>query len=170
MLVRQLFPDLNLTTMLPLIDEVVQLKYGQYPPEYPEVYRMEKSKRAAEQTTELTGFGQMVVVPEGDQTKYDDPIPGFNKTYQHVQYSLGFKVSRVAMDDDQFGYIKKLAQELGRSAHETQEVVAVNPFNQGFNSSFTGPDGKTLFATAITHYRAVALQPTGPQQPPIRTW
>jgi phage major head subunit gpT-like protein len=147
MIIRRTFPDLNLETMLPAIDVVIQNKYSQYPPQFPEMFQMLKSTRGIEQTTEVVGLGQMVVIPEGEDTKYDEPGPGFNKTYQHVQYSLGYKVSRIAMDDDQFGYIKKLAQDLGRSAHETQEIVAAQIFNQGFNASFPGPDGKALFAT-----------------------
>lgn len=133
--------------MLPAIDEVVQLKYGQYPDQYASVFRMETSTRSIEQTTEVTGFGQFVVVPESEPTRYDDPLPGFNKTYIPAQYSLGFKVSRIAQDDDKFGVIRKLATELGRSAKETIEVTAASVFNTGFTSS-VGPDGQALFSTA----------------------
>jgi phage major head subunit gpT-like protein len=134
--------------MLPAIDEVVMAKYAQFPPQFPQVFRMKTSKRGIEQTTEVTGFGQFGVVPEASGVRYDDPLPAFNKTYLHLQYGLGFKVSKIAMDDDQFGTIRKLATELGRSANETREVVAVNTFNQGFSGSYLGPDGVSLFSTA----------------------
>jgi hypothetical protein len=147
MYVRQSFPDLNLTSMLPAIDEVVMTKYSRFPDEYSNVFRMESSNRSIEQTTEVTGFGQFALVPEADNTRYDDPLPGFNKTYLHAQYSLGFKVSRVAQDDDRFGVVKKLGTELGRSAKETVEVTAANVFNTGFTSAI-GPDGVSLFNTA----------------------
>jgi phage major head subunit gpT-like protein len=133
--------------MLPAIDEVVMTKYSRYPDEFSEVFRVESSTRSIEQTTEVTGFGQMAVIPEGDTTRYDEALPGFNKTYIHGQYGLGFKVTKVAMDDDKFGVVRKLATELGRSAKETKEVTAANVFNTGFTSS-TGPDGTTLFSTA----------------------
>lgn len=122
-------------------------KYSRFPQEFSEVFRMETSSRSIEQTTEVTGFGQFALVPENDTTRYDDPLPGFNKTYVHAQYSLGFKVSRVAVDDDKFGVVRKLATELGRSAYETQEVVAASIFNTGFTTG-TGPDGVSLFNTA----------------------
>ena len=147
MFVRTILPDLYLQSMLPAIDEVVMTKYSRFPDQYSEVFRMETSSRSIEQTTEVTGFGQFALVPENDTTRYDQPLPGFNKTYQHAQYSLGFKVSRVAMDDDKFGVVRKLATELGRSAKETKEVVCANVFNTGFTSA-TGPDGVTLFSTA----------------------
>jgi phage major head subunit gpT-like protein len=147
MFIRTLFPDLFLQAMLPAIDEVVMTKYSEFPDEYSEVFRMESSSRSIEQTTEVTGFGQFSVVPEGKDTVYDQALPGFNKTYVHAQYSLGFRVTKVAMDDDKFGVVQKLATELGRSAKETKEVVAANVINTGFTSS-TGPDGVSLFNTA----------------------
>jgi phage major head subunit gpT-like protein len=147
MFIRTLFPDLYLQSMLPAIDEVVMTKYSQFPDEFSEVYRMESSSRSIEQTTEVTGFGQMAVIPEGQDTRYDEALPGFNKTYVHAQYGLGFRVTKVSMDDDKFGVVKKLATELGRSAKETKEVVAANMFNTGFTTSL-GPDGVSLFNTA----------------------
>ena len=147
MFIRTLFPDLYLQSMLPAIDEVVMTKYSQFPDEFSEVYRMESSSRSIEQTTEVTGFGQMAVIPEGSDTRYDEALPGFNKTYVHAQYGLGFRVTKVSMDDDKFGVVKKLATELGRSAKETKEVVAANMFNTGFTTSL-GPDGVSLFNTA----------------------
>jgi phage major head subunit gpT-like protein len=147
MFIRTIFPDLFLTSMLPAIDEVVMGRYSQFPDQYSRFFRMESSSRWGEQTTEVTGFGQMAVVPEGKQTVYDEALPGFNKTYTHTQYSLGFKVSKIAMDDDRFGVVRKLASELGKSAKETKEVVCANVFNTGFSSA-TGPDGVALFSTA----------------------
>ena len=145
MYIRQSFPDLNLASMLPAIDEVVMSKFNRFPDQYSEVFRNETSSRSIEQTTEVTGFGQFGVTAENASTNYDDPLPAFNKTYIPAQYSLGFRVSRIAQDDDKFGVVKKLAGELGRSAKETKEVTAAAVFNSGFTSA-TGPDGKTLFA------------------------
>jgi len=147
MFIRTLFPDLYLQSMLPAIDEVVMTKYSRFPDQYSSVFRMETSSRSIEQTTEVTGFGQFAVIPEGDTTRYDEPLPAFNKTYTHAQYGLGFKVTKVAMDDDKFGVVRKLATELGRSAKETIEVTAAAIINTGFTSA-TGPDGVALFSTA----------------------
>ena len=147
MFIRTLFPDLYLQSMLPAIDEVVMTKYSRFPDEFSEVFRMESSDRSIEQTTEVTGFGQFAVIPEGDTTRFDEALPAFNKTYVHGQYGLGFKVTKVAMDDDRFGVVRKLATELGRSAKETVEVTAAAVFNNGFTSA-NGPDGVPLFSTA----------------------
>ena len=147
MFIRTLYPDLYLQSMLPAIDEVVQMKYSRFPEEFSSVFRMETSSRSIEQTTEITGFGQMAVIPEGENTRYDEALPAFNRTYVHAQYSLGFKCTRVATDDDRFGVVRKLSGELGRSASETKEVVAAQVFNNGFLVA-NGPDGVPLFSTA----------------------
>ena len=147
MFIRTLFPDLYLQSMLPAIDEVVMTKYSQFPDEFKEVFRVESSSRSIEQTTEVTGFAQMAVIPEGGDTRYDEALPGFNKTYTHAQYGLGFRVTKVAMDDDKFGVVKKLATELGRSGKETKEVSVAYVVNTGF-VGVNGPDGVPLFSTA----------------------
>lgn len=166
--IRQSTPDLYLKTMLPAIDEVVMARYTQYPDQYPEIFRVLGSDRSIEQTTEITGFGQFAVTPEATDVFFDQAVPAFNQTYQHAQYSLGFKVSKIAMDDDKFGVVRKMAVELGKSAHETREVVAANVLNTGFSGT-NGPDGVTLFSTAHplvksggtqTNRAAVASQPS----------
>jgi phage major head subunit gpT-like protein len=144
MIVRQLLPDLNLTSMLPAIDEVVMNRYNQFPPQFQKFFRMMTSKRSLEQTTEVTGFGTIPVVGEGVGVRFDTPLPGFRKNYIHLQYGLGFKVTKIAMDNDQFGVFAKLAKELGKSAHETREVSAAYTFNTGF--TVNGPDGVPLFS------------------------
>jgi phage major head subunit gpT-like protein len=147
MFIRAIAPDLYLTSMLPAIDEVIMGKYTSMPEQHSEVYRMMSSTRWGEQTTEITGFGQMAVVAEGKTTVYDEALPGFNKTYIHAQYSLGFRSSKIAMDDDKFGVVRKMGAELGKSGKETREVVAAAVFNTAFTSTI-GPDGKALFDTA----------------------
>ena len=64
-----------------------------------------------------------------------------------MQYSLGFSVSRLALDDDKIGPLKNLASHLGRSYTESRNILAADIYNNGFNSAFTGSDGVELFST-----------------------
>src|ERR1035441_8995561 len=146
MFLRTTVPDLYLQTMLPAIDEIVQEKYGRWPTQYTEVFRTRSTTRGIEQTTEVTGFGQMTVVPETGGVPYTTPLPGLSKTYLTAQYAMGFKVTRLAKDDDRHGTVAKFAGSLGKSAAETKEVVHAGVFNAGFTSTI-GPDGKALFDT-----------------------
>ncbi len=148
MIVRANFPDEFLQTMLPAINSVVMGEYAALPPQFEKIYNVKTSARSIEQMTEVAGFGQFGQVPENSPVNYDDPIKVFNQTWIHGQYGLGFRASKVSMDDDKFGIISRLGVELGKSASETREVLAASVFNNGFSNSFLGPDGVSLFSTA----------------------
>jgi phage major head subunit gpT-like protein len=147
MQIRTQFPDLFLTTMLPALDELIFNKFDRFPPQYTEIFRVMDSRRSIEQTAEIAGLGLFNEIGENSPVRYDEAVPGFSKTYTHVQYGLGFRISRIMVDDDRFGIISKMASELGRSAKETIEIAAASVFNNGFSPAYAGPDGKPLFAT-----------------------
>ena len=147
MMIRTQFPDLNLQTMLPAIDEIVMNRYNRFPEQYSSIFRVMNSKRSIEQTSEVAGLSLFQEVGEGANVRYDEAVPGFSKTYTHLQYGLGFKTSKIMVDDDKFAIIDKLGQDLGRSAKETIEIAVALNFNRGFDTNYTGPDGKALFVT-----------------------
>jgi phage major head subunit gpT-like protein len=154
MIIRAQFPDLLLVDMLPAIDEIIHNKFMQRAPQYKEFFRIRKSTREMEQTTGFSGLGNLVKVAEGKPTVYDEPVPGFRKTYIHDQYSLGFRASRVLADDNRQGLIGKMSAALGRSARETREL-----HHAGFiNANPVGPDGVPLFATNHPIYKAGGVQ------------
>jgi phage major head subunit gpT-like protein len=144
---RTQYSDTFLTTMLPALRAVTMNQFNRYPDEYNQVFNVEDSERSIEQFSEVTGFGTLDEIAEGEPIHYDDPIQAFNKTYTHRKFGKGYKVTQEAIDDDKFRIIKNLAGELGKSAKETIEIEAALIFNRGFNASYTGPDGKVLFAT-----------------------
>lgn len=147
MIIRTQYPDLFLASMLPALDELIFNKFDRFPPQYTKYFRVMDSSRAIEQTSEMAGFGTFTTIAEGGSVRYDESVPGFNKTFTHLQYGLGFKMSRIMIDDDRWGIINKLGSELGRSAKETIELAAASVFNNGFSGSFLGPDAKSLFAS-----------------------
>jgi phage major head subunit gpT-like protein len=51
------------------------------------------------------------------------------------------------IDDDKWGIIKKSGMALGRSMYNTRQIGGASTFNNGFDSTYAGPDGKELFAT-----------------------
>lgn len=146
MIVRAQFPDLFLADMLPAIDALIFQKFDPFPPQFTRVFRVLESNRSIEQTTQLSGIGLFPVIPEGNPIKYDQPVQGFDKTYVHEQFGLAFQATRIMVDDDKFGIIKKMATELGRGARETLEIRVASHFNNGFSTAYPGPDGKPLFA------------------------
>lgn len=145
MIIRTQFPDLFLASMLPALDELIFNRFDRFPPEYTNVFRVMDSKRSIEQTSEIAGLGLFSEIPENSAMRYDEPVPGFSKTYTHLQYGLGFRISRITVDDDRWAIIDKMSAELGRSAKESIEIAHASVFNNGFST--LGPDGKALFAS-----------------------
>ena len=133
--------------LAPGLAEVIALAYKKYPEEYSKIFTVETSKRQYEKTTTIEGMGPAVVKLEGAPVSYADLTQGYDKTYTHITYGLGFRVSKEMYDDDLYGVMKKAAEYLGRSVKLKIETSAANVFNNGFDSSFTGGDGKELFAT-----------------------
>lgn len=144
MIIRQNFPDLRLEDMLPAIDEVVFETMNQWPPIGPSLYRTSKSNRDIEQITQVTGLGNFARIEEGEPVRYDRPLPGFNKTYRHVDYALGFMVSHQMLRFEKVGQVKDMSRQLGRSRQDNREVLAATTFNLAFDSGTPIPDGQAL--------------------------
>lgn len=133
--------------LAPGLAEVVALSYRQYPEEYSKIFNVEKSKRKYETTTTIEGMGIATQKNESKGVTYADLTQGYDKSFTHVTYGLGFRVSKEMYDDDLYGVMKKAAMYLGRSIRQRIETTGANVFNNGFDSSYTGGDGKELFAT-----------------------
>ncbi|KKL13394.1 hypothetical protein LCGC14_2526210, partial [marine sediment metagenome] len=146
--VRALFPDFATTSALPFLQEAIDWGRSLRPEWFQQVYNMKSTDRAHEQFTSYTKFGLFAETGEGSQVTYDTPIQGFDKTLTPLQYSLGFRTSKIAFDDDKTGPIRSLAEGLGQSWTETRNIITADHFNNGFNSAFAGPDGLPLFDTA----------------------
>ena len=121
---------------------------------YPRILNMLSSTKQDETDTGFTGFKLHTIKTENASLDYDDPIQMYDVTYVHDEYALGFKVSEVLWEDDQYNVIKRKAAQLGRSARRTQETSAASVFNRAFNSSYLGGDGDEL--CAVTHPRSDA--------------
>ena len=132
----------------PELHEIFFEKYNMYPDEYGEVFNEMGSEHAYEQDGEVTGLGAMVQKQEGKAITYDDPLQGALKTYTHVPYGLGFRVTHELYKDDLYNVIKRMPQALARSAHQTKEVQSWNVFNNAFSTAYTGADGQPLISVA----------------------
>ena len=117
---------------------------------FPELLCVKSSQREIEQSQGITGFGNFRAIGVGEDVQYDTISQAYAKTFRHVRYGLGFKVDKTLVEDDKWGLMARMAKELGRSAHHSQEIQAAAIFNNGFSSSdpaYLGPDGKVLFAS-----------------------
>lgn len=150
---RSAFPDVfSSSAALAFLRQIIKDGMSKGRPEwFPEIFNMETTDQPHEQYTSVAYFGTPVETDEGSSTTYDSALQGFDTTITPVQYSLGFRVTKIAMDDDRKGIFTDQASQLGWSFKEGRNILAADLFNNGFNSSFTGADGVELFSTAHVH-------------------
>lgn len=106
------------------------------------------SDKAYEEYVEETGFGLAPAKPEGSGTSYDTDAQGYVSRITNVVYSLGAKVTKEAISDNQYEAVAmKKSKKLARSMRQTKENVFANILNRGFTAAYAGGDGKELMAT-----------------------
>jgi len=154
MMIRSQFPNLFLTNMLPAMDALTFQRYNSVDRQYRNYFRVMSSTRDMEQTSAMSGLGLFKQRDEAEATQYDEPVKGFDKTYIHQQFTLGFRVSKVLAMNDKHNLIAKMSGDLGTSARETVEVMGANYIN----TNAVGPDGVALFATNHPLYKAGGVQ------------
>lgn len=121
--------------------------YGQHPLELKMIFDEETSKKMYEEDVQLVGTGLMPVKPEGSPVSYDKIRQGFVQRYTHLAYALGIIFTEEMIEDNQYQLGFKQAKYLGFSARQTQETIAANILNRGFDSAYTYADGVELFST-----------------------
>lgn len=122
--------------------------YDEHKVEYTDLFKTLSSSQSYEEDVETTSFGLAPVKAEGASVSYDTDTQGVTSRYTHVAYALGFIVSHEEMADNLYEMVgKRRAGSLAFSMRQTKENVGANVYNRGFNSSFTGGDGKEMLAT-----------------------
>jgi len=123
--------------------------YNEHKVEYTDLFTTNKSDRAYVEDVGTSGFGLAGVIDEGGGVGFDTQSQGFTTRYVHVRYGLGFIVTKIAFDDDQYQVVgAKRAKALAFSMRQTKETVGANVYNRAFNSAYTGGDGIQLISTA----------------------
>lgn len=115
------------------------------------VFDETSSDKAYEEYVEETGFGLAPVKPEGNGISYDTDVQGYISRLTNVTYGLGAKVTREAIDDNQYESVaKSKSKKLARSMRQTKENVFANILNRGFDANYPGGDGQALFSASHT--------------------
>lgn len=125
------------------------MNYQRYQPIWPKMFEVMESTQSYEETVEDVGFGLMSVKGQGSAVSYDTAQQGTVSRFVNLTYSLGYAVTMEEIQDNLYEKLSfKRSGRLARSVAETFEIVHANVFNRGFNSSYTGGDGVSLFSTA----------------------
>ncbi len=133
----------------PGLDAIWGREYDEHPKEYTDLFEIKSSDMNYEEDVELTGFGLAPVKPQGQSIIYDTFQQQTVTRYTHVAYGLGFILTREEIDDNL--YEKKATSNtaaLAFSGRQTKENVGANVYNRGFNTAYSGGDGKPLFSAS----------------------
>lgn len=122
--------------------------YDEHQEEYSKIFDRDSSTRAYEERVELTGFGLAPIKNQGGSISYDSETQGITSRLTNVTYALGYVVTMEELQDNLYEMVsKRRSKALAFSMRQTKETVAANILNRGFNSDYTGGDGKELLAT-----------------------
>ena len=135
--------------LLPGLNAVFGIEYGEVADEYSVLYEVENSDRAFEEEVLFTGFGEAPVKGEGAAVVYDNAQESYTSRYVAETIALAFSVTEEAMEDNLYDTFAKLrARGLARSMASTKQTKAADVFNNGFGATFTGGDGQPMFSAA----------------------
>ena len=133
--------------LLPCLNAVFGLEYGEVNNEHEPLYDVENSDRAFEEEVLFTGFGTAPTKGEGAAVSYDDAQESYTARYTAETVALAFAVTEEAMEDNLYDTFAKLrARGLARAMANTKQVKAANLFTNGFTQTIG--DGAAFFSAA----------------------
>ena len=143
-----------LKELLPGLNALFGMEYARYGEEHKELYETEKSERSFEEETKLAGFSAAPVKSEGSAIAYDNAQEAFTARYTHETIALGFSITEEAVEDNLYDSLSaRYTKALARAMSYTKQVKAAAVVNNGFNGSYLGGDGVTLFGNNSSNTR-----------------
>lgn len=130
------------------VDDVVFLKWNEREGKGRSLFNVRDSTQYQEDNFTVGGGGIMPQKLEGQPLTYDSLNEGFRSTFTHLDYGLAKRITRNLLRDELHPILERIGTETARQARATEETLLANHYNRAFNTSYTGPDGQVLCATA----------------------
>ena len=131
--------------LLPGLNAIFGLEYGEVNNEHQAIYEIENSDRAFEEEVLFTGFGTAPTKGEGAAVSYDDAQESYTARYTAETVALAFAITEEAMEDNLYDTFAKLrAKGLARAMANTKQVKGANLFNNSFTDTIG--DGVAFFS------------------------
>tara|TARA_R100000152_G_C6768561_1_gene194097 strand:- start:979 stop:1887 length:909 start_codon:yes stop_codon:yes gene_type:complete len=132
----------------PGLNALFGLEYSKYGDEAAEIFETESSDRAFEEEVMLSGFGAAPTKSEGAGVEYDSATEVYTARYTHETVAMAFALTEEAVEDNLYDRLSnRYTRALARSMAHSKQVKGASILNNGFDSNFTGGDGKELLAT-----------------------
>ncbi len=145
--IRSQYGDLFGPTMLPVLEELFYSELEMHPSRREQLFKIVGTDRDIWQSTEIHDLDLFKLMSEGEEYSYVRPKQGSHLTLTVTKYGLGFSVSEEMIKDGKFDLVADMTRKLAKSARESQEIQAMNIFNNGFSSQTTA-DGVSVFNAA----------------------
>lgn len=120
---------------LPALDTIFFDQYEMAEDPRPQLFNMRTTSRELDQDAGIDSLGLFAAVPESELAPKDSFNQSYKQNYLQIKYAKSIGISQEMIDDDRFDMISKMVRALARSAKETQNVSAMNIFNNAFGSS-----------------------------------
>jgi len=146
------------STLVHGIHSIIGLSFNEREHMADKIFNVYDSNQLREQTLTAGGIGTFDEKVEGTDLVYKAMNEGFLGSSTYVEYANGFRITRKMYINDLYDTMEKHAKELGAAAAATRETVAADILNNGFDSTFTGPDGQQLFDTDHVREDGVTYQ------------
>jgi len=141
--------------LAPGFKKVLFETYKERPNEGGKITNRDTSNRAYEETFPVAGFGTLLNKVEGGSVTYQDAMQGTAKRFTWSTFGLGFRITREMFEDDLYGIMgNRMSKALGRSARNNLEIVQHAPYNNAFDTAFSGfVAGESLASTTHANIR-----------------
>src|SRR3989304_9926164 len=128
MINRNLTPDTFFENALPVLEEILFSTMEGEPAAIPLIANVRAGTGWGTQTSEQSGTGPVVSIPEGSSVSYDEIVQGNAKTFTFGKFGLGVQVTEEMIDDQKFDQVGDIYRGLGASMHHTRQVQFFNNF------------------------------------------
>jgi hypothetical protein len=123
--------------------------------QYGMIFNEQGSDKATETDVIWGGVSQYELQAENDTFNYDNGQEAWTKTYVHLEYTKGVQISRIAMEDELYGVLRKFSNfggNLGAAGAYTKEVLAMTVFNNLSATVYTA-EGTAYTLLSTTQFR-----------------
>ena len=136
--------------LLPGLSSVFYNTLDESPAQFDKIFKIKKST-----TSTVTELGMGAFSPwtervnETDNVAFQKIPKGLERTYTHSEFASGFAIGKRLYEDELYGIIAKMPEDLARAGRSKVETDAVSVFNNAFAASgVTIYDGQPLCSAA----------------------
>lgn len=119
--------------------------YNELPTQFDKIFKTKSSNKASEKELGMGAFTPWVErINDTDNVDYQKIGQGLERNYTHKEFASGFAVGKRLYEDEQYGIINGMAEDLGRAGRTKVEVDAAEVLNNAFTTNMY--DNKPLIS------------------------